>query len=117
MTETKTLFERYRTTDADQLVQPKGQTIRQAWEEFDRANPQIYRELVRLARVWVDKRPDHRLGIKMLFERLRWDLAIKTTGEPLKLNNNYHALYARKIMAQEPDLADLFETRRLRNGA
>lgn len=101
-------------TAQDQLVGPE-RTIREAWERFDRENPHIYDELVALARKWTAARAGHRLGIGMLFERLRWDLAIKTTGEPLKLNNNFRALYARKIMRQEPDLADLFETRRLRS--
>jgi hypothetical protein len=103
----------YRVTDADQWVQPSG-SIEQAWAAFHAANPHVYAQLVDLARLWVAKRPGRHLGIGMLFERLRWDLAMRTTGEPLKLNNNYRALYARLIMEREPDLTGLFETRRLR---
>jgi hypothetical protein len=103
----------YNVTEADQLFGPE-QTIAEAFARFHAQNPRVYDRLVELCRRWVAKRPGQRLGVKMLFERLRWDLAMETTGEPLKLNNNYTALYAREIMEREPDLADLFETRRLR---
>lgn len=112
MTETA---HQYRLTEQDQLVQLEG-TIEQSFRAFHAANPHVYDRLVELARKWRAKRGSDRLGIGMLFERLRWDLAMQTTGEPLKLNNNYRALYARKIMRSEPDLANIFETRRLRNG-
>jgi hypothetical protein len=43
---------------------------------------------------------------------LRWNSHLNPdhTGG-YKLNNNYRALYARKIMEQEPDLDGLFEIR------
>lgn len=104
----------YRTTSADQLAGPEL-TIREAWQRFHADNPWVYDKLLELCRFWVSRRPGQRLGIGMLFERLRWDLAIRTTGEPLKLNNNYRALYARKIMDEHPEFADLFQTRRLRS--
>lgn len=103
----------YRATAGDQLVGPE-RTIREAWERFHADNPHVYARLVALARRWREARPGSRLGIAVLFERLRWDLAMETTGEPLKLNNNYKSLYARLMMDREPDLDGLFETRRLR---
>jgi hypothetical protein len=106
--------ETYRRTEQDQLVGPE-RTIREAWQRFDRDNPDVYSRLLELCRIWIAKRPDQPLGVKMLFERLRWDIAIRTTGEPLKLNNNYTALYARKIMDEHPEFGDLFRTRRLRS--
>jgi hypothetical protein len=100
-------------TAQDQLV-VKGETIRKGFERFHAANPSVYKRLVAHARVWRHAQPGRKLGIGMLFERLRWDLALQTRGEPIKLNNNYRSYYARLIMAQEPDLADIFATRRLR---
>lgn len=79
---------------------------------FHRDNPCVYRELVRRAR-WAAQRGAKRLGIRMLWEVLRWDVTFQTVrleGEP-KLNDHWPPFYARLIQAQEPDLAGLFETR------
>jgi hypothetical protein len=88
-------------------------TIEEAFRRFHRENPHVYRELARLARAWKHRRPDRKVGMKMLFEVLRWRVAMRTRGDDFKLNNNYHSYYARLLMAQEPDLAGLFETRQL----
>jgi hypothetical protein len=53
----------------------------------------------------------HKLGIKTLYERARWEIALATTDADFKLNNNFTAWYSRLIMAQEPDLAGLFDLR------
>jgi hypothetical protein len=87
-------------------------TTAERFEQFHASNPHVYRHLVRLARLWVGTTGRHKLGIGQLWERLRWDLAIETGDVDYALNNIYRAFYARLIMAQEPDLIDLFETRR-----
>ena len=91
------------------------QTIEEAFEAFHAANPHVYRHLVRLARVWRERRGDERLGIGMLFEVLRWQLKVETRDgdSAWRLNNNYRSHYARLIMDREPDLAGVFETRAL----
>jgi hypothetical protein len=53
----------------------------------------------------------------MLFEVLRWRSGMRTGGDDFRLNNNYHALFARLIMQNEPDLAGLFELRELHEPA
>lgn len=81
---------------------------------YHEANPQVYRELVKLARRGVE-RGRKRLGISQLFEVLRWN-TMMTTDDPdgFKLNNDYRAGYARLIMEREADLAGVFEMRRSR---
>jgi hypothetical protein len=78
--------------------------------------------LVRLAREMVDHGYT-RIGMKHLFEVLRWRVAIATKisddyyqpeGRPLKLSNSHTSRYARLIMMQEPGLLDCFGTRALR---
>lgn len=91
----------------------RGMSIAEAFREFDDANPQVYDELVRLARLWKERRGTAHLGIKTIYEVCRWNLALSTAGDPFKLNNNYTALYARKIMKHEEDLAEMFFTRKL----
>lgn len=83
------------------------------FEEFHRENPAVYAELVRLARRWTSGGRD-RVGVALLMEVARWNLALRTRGGDFKINNNFKPLYARLIMAQEPDLAGIFETRECR---
>lgn len=88
--------------------------IEEAFWKWHAQNPQVYSELVSLARRLRD-RGHRKVGIGMLFEVLRWRHAMRTTGDAdgFKLNNNYRALYARLIMEQEDDLAGMFELRAL----
>jgi hydrogenase maturation factor len=88
--------------------------IERAFIEFDTQNPEVYKQLVRLARQW-RAAGKAKLGIKTLFEKLRWEwhVAGLTESDGYKLNNNFTALYARKIMKNEADLDGLFEIRSL----
>jgi hypothetical protein len=90
------------------LAGPPG--LAERFRTYDAEHPEVYAALVRLARQWVRRTGRHRLGIAALFERARWELGLQT-GESPSLNNSYRSFYARKIMAQEPDLAGLFEVR------
>jgi hypothetical protein len=96
---------------ADQLPLLFCGTTAAAFEEFHADNPHVYTTLVRLAREWVDSTGRRKLGIKTLYERARWEIAISTNSPDYQLNNNFTAFYARLIMRREPDLADLFDLR------
>jgi hypothetical protein len=94
-------------------VRPAG--IAEAFREFNSLNPHVYRNLKVLAYQAL-RAGRKKIGMKFLFERLRWEYAIKTDrpeGE-FKLNNNFTSRYARLLIDQEPDLADLFEIRELK---
>jgi hypothetical protein len=81
---------------------------------FHAENPQVYSELLRLARE-ARALGAQRIGIKMLWEVMRWNLTVRiqrADGE-FKLNNNYHSRYAR-MLQREPDLAGCFELRELK---
>lgn len=85
-------------------------TLEERFQAFHELNPHVYRHLRRLA---LDlARRDRRMGIGGLFEVLRWQYAIVTTGDPFRLNNNYRAFYARLLMDSEPELEGFFDTRR-----
>ena len=86
-------------------------TLAERFQAFDEANPHVTELLVRLARDWKRDTGRDRLGIAMLWERLRWELSVRTTETPV-LNNDYKAFFARKLMTEYPDLVGLFETRR-----
>jgi hypothetical protein len=86
-----------------------------AFWEFHHTNPAVYDTLRQLALQWRDRRGyDAPLGIKMLFERARWELSMTLTGDTPKLNNNHTAFYARLLMARNPTLAGMFHLRQQR---
>ncbi len=95
-------------------VESRERTIEDRFREFHAAHPQVYAELVRLARE-AKARGRRRIGIKMLWEVVRWNLYLTPQGEEFKLNNSYTSRYARLIQRNEPALADLFETRVLKS--
>lgn len=85
--------------------------LESAFTTFHEANPHVYHLIVRFARE--KKRAGFKhYGIAGVFERVRWEMPITTEGDAFKLNNNYRAFYARLVMAECPDLAGFFHTRR-----
>ncbi|MGW5650585.1 hypothetical protein [Streptomyces humi] len=71
---------------------------------FDARNPHVYRAPERLAASAT------RVSLKDLFEDLRRQLPHGVAG----LNNNYTALYARRLIAEHPLRATAFELCRRR---
>lgn len=98
--------------------------LQEQFEEFDKANPHVYRQLVELAKQW--KAAGHsKCSIDMLFHHLRWKYGIRTNREygintksldKFKLNDHHTSRYARKIMDENPELAGLFDTRKQKDG-
>lgn len=93
---------------------PSSSSIEANFDLFHQANPFVYRSLVKLARD-LHRRGHRKVGMKMLFEVLRWQWSMATAdpASEFKLNNNYTSRYARLIMDNEPDLAGIFEVRKL----
>ncbi|GHE77181.1 hypothetical protein GCM10018771_69130 [Streptomyces cellulosae] len=86
-----------------------GRTITEQFHTFDARNPHVYRALERLvARRLVAGAT--RVSLKDLFEDLRRQLPYGVAG----LNNNFTALYARRLIDDHPHWADAFELRRRR---
>lgn len=88
------------------------QSAAEKFEVFHTENPRVYTLLVVLARQWVATTGRHKIGIGALTERVRWEIAITTNDPDFKINNNFRAYYARLIMRNEADLADIFDLRR-----
>jgi hypothetical protein len=87
-------------------------TIRERFEAFDNANPRVYEELERMAAtVWALGR--RRIGIKTLFETLRWRYWMTTddSSSHFRLNNNYTPYYARLLIDRHPEWDGLFALR------
>lgn len=78
--------------------------------EYHAENPAIYEALRRFA-LEAKRAGRSRIGMKALFERVRWYTEIEARGDTFKCNNNYTAHYARLLMEHEPELKGMFETR------
>ena len=90
-----------------------------AFWKFHEGHPDIYGHLVKFARQWRSRKGmDAHLGIKALFERVRWEMGVAADIKEIpKLNNNHTAFYARLIMDRNGDLKDIFTLRRQRIAA
>ena len=100
--------------DDERIIKPnsKDLTIQEHFEEFHALNPWVYYRLVAMARSW-KARGHKKIGIATLVETLRWQYGMATTGDDFYLNNNFRSRYSRKIMAENPDLEGIFDTREL----
>ena len=90
------------------------------WEakfrEFHRNNPEIYAKIKDYVSEAIDAGYTQ-YSIKAIFERIRWHEEIETRGSPFKLNNAFHAYYARLFHKEHPELRGFFRTSTLRCNA
>lgn len=85
--------------------------IERAFEKFDADNPWVYTQLRSMA-IQLKRTGRDSYGIAALFEVLRYEHAVKTVSDDgLKLNNNFRALYARRLAQNEPELREFFKMR------
>lgn len=72
----------------------------------------VYDEVVNRARTLRSRGWRH-FGIAAIWEAIRYDWSVRVgpDAEGWKVNNNYRAFMARRVMADYPDLEGFFETR------
>lgn len=90
-------------------------SIQERFQAFHEANPWVCRMLVKMTRELIEK-GHKRVGMKMLFECLRWQYMRQTVdpNSSFLLNNSFSSRYSRLVQEQEPDLAGVFEVRTLK---
>lgn len=78
---------------------------------FHEANPHVW---TRFQAITLDliEQGFKRHSSDSICHKIRWDAEVETRGEPVKMNDNYTAYYARMFQAVYPDKAGFFETRR-----
>lgn len=86
-------------------------TLADKFWTYHRENPAIYGLFCRFTGEALEAGRDH-LGAKMIYERIRWFTSIETDWAEFKLNNNYHAFYARLWMRDHPQHGEFFRTRK-----
>ena len=89
--------------------------IERKFYEYHKDNPKVYDLFVGFAKeVKAANRDTY--SANSIFERIRWHVDIETVGEVFKLNNNYRAYYARKMMNEYPEFKTFFRLRELQDG-
>jgi hypothetical protein len=88
-----------------------GSALERDFADFHAANPHIADDLERRAAALI-RAGVRRIGIALLYESARYDHAIRTNGDPWKLNNNHKAFYARLLLQRHPEWTGIIETRR-----
>jgi hypothetical protein len=99
------------------MPEPSGEMgkLEMAFWDFHAKHPELFQMLYRYAIEWRQARgKDSKLGMKALFERVRWEVSLQSRDELIKLNNNHTAFYARLLMKSDQCLTGLFELRRQR---
>ena len=97
---------------APKTVPKTAKQLRRDFYKYHRANPQVWKLLVRFAFEALDSGV-RRIGISFLVERIRWEVQVVTRStDGFKINNNHQPFYSRRLARHYPELANLFETRR-----
>lgn len=84
-----------------------------AFWKFHRENPKVYQKIVEMTNI-AKLNGRKRIGMKMLFEVIRWEHLVHTRSDDFALNNNYTSRYVRMLASDYPELADMFEIRRIK---
>ncbi|MFE0642794.1 hypothetical protein ACFW2Y_14445 [Streptomyces sp. NPDC058877] len=92
-----------------------GSAIDERFDDFHASNPWVLEALEELAIQWIGA-GGGRIGVKALFEQLRWSSPEVADGEPFRLNNNFTSRYARLLCARHPEWVGVFQLRSLRTG-
>jgi hypothetical protein len=96
-----------------------AQTIDQRFEAFHARHPEVWDLFVRFSLEIHDagqrKQALSRYGIAAITERIRWHYAVRPDiYEPFRINNDFRARYARRLMREYPQLTGMFHIRTLR---
>jgi hypothetical protein len=89
----------------------RSSRLARAFDDFDRANPEVWALFVRFAEE-VLRAGLHHYSADAILHRIRWHVAIETRVSPgYKINDHHSAYFARKWQRLYPQHAGLFATR------
>lgn len=86
------------------------ESIEARFKEFHRRNPHVY-DILKSLSLQVRRNGRSKYAIASLVEVLRWSYSVQTKGADFKLSNDFRAFYARKLMRENPELAEFFALR------
>lgn len=83
------------------------------FRKFHAEHPEIYAKIKEYIKEAMDAGFKH-YSIKAIFEMVRWHEMVTTRNGEIKLNNAFHAYYARLFHKEHPEHAGFFRTKTLR---
>jgi len=95
--------------------QSNGKSIEQAFSEFHKENPHIYEYFKDYFQLLHIRKGIKKVSSKLIINRIRWEVTIKTTSTDYKINDAFTAHYARLFVKDYPQYIDCFEFRRIRS--
>jgi hypothetical protein len=88
-------------------------STKQKWWEWHNTNPHIYDLFERFALDAIEL--GHKsLSAWLIVNRIRWETAVVTFGDPFKISNNHIAYYARLFMVKHPQHDGFFKVKPLK---
>lgn len=94
------------------MARKAEQQHRDAFISFHEKNPHVLRLYKQYAYALLANTPKGApLSIGLITERIRWEAATNTVGDPFKINNNFRAHYARALEIVDPVFKGRFEFR------
>lgn len=88
-------------------------TTRERWLKWHLANPDVY-ELFKRFTFEAIGHGHKNLSAWLIINRIRWETAVVTTGNPYKVPNDYIAHYSRLFMREYPEYTGFFRVRPLK---
>ncbi len=95
----------------------RDESLDERFARFHARNPHVYHAFVSVARTYLRVTGRTHVGAKMVWEKLRWEYALRTTDSEPALDNSYVSRYARMAALNEDDLRAAFAFRKLRSVA
>lgn len=90
-----------------------AQHIVRKFSKYHVENPRVF-ELFKKYSYQLKNSGVKHYGVGAIMERIRWHIAVETTGDEFKINNNYRSCYARLLITKDPWFETFFKTRRTR---
>ena len=91
-----------------------GHSIRDGFNEFNKDNPHIYDAFEKQALKAINK-GRKKLSSKLIVNWIRWNEFLKSSDQNFKINDAFQSYYARHFVDKNPEHADVFNFRKLRN--
>ena len=96
------------------LFDDRTRTIQERFESFHERHPEVYQEIVRMARQLKDA-GHQRYSMDALLHVIRWHRHVRRDpGSEFKINDHMSSRYSRLVQTMESDLDGFFETRGLK---
>lgn len=89
------------------------ETLKEKADRWMDSNPEIMHHFRKFSNQL--RQTNRRFGMKLLAERVRWEIAISGDYSDFKVNNNYVAYIGRRLIKEDPSMGKYINTRSTRS--